>query len=175
MESSRNDLGYPKSQVDAPLFQLFTACGGSGVTRCAELMGSTQYVYSVRVPKFVVFNRSLILNNGTYDHVGIFSDAGPIFLCDHSRGTRQDFWVALSVDGVLTDLEVESRGVLIASSNIPPYNIEFDWNKIPQPTNPAWQNRIYVHIHWASPLYVTDNPMHEDILTLTKHDYDIKQ
>lgn len=175
MESGRHDLAYPKSQVDANLFLLFTTCGGSGGGSCPVVLGATQYIYSIRVPKFVVFNRSLTFNNGEYENVDIFTDAGPFLSCTHSLGVRQGFWVSLSVNGTMTDAQIEAQGVYISPSNIPPYNIVFDWNRIPQPTDPSWQNKIYVHLHWASTLYVTDNPMHEGILTLTKHDYDIKQ
>lgn len=176
MDSGRHDLAYPKSQVDSPLFTLFYACGGSGSTNCPTTMGVTQYVYSTRVPKFVVFNRSLIFDNGTYSPgVTIYSDGGSDAFCSHTLSVRQDFWVALSANGVLTDAQVMARGVHVAGSNIPPYNIQFDWNKIPQPKDAGWQNKIFIHIVWASTLYVTRNAMHDDILTLTKHDYDIKQ
>jgi hypothetical protein len=175
MDSGRKNLAYPKSQVDAPLFNLFVPCGGLGGGSCVVILGATQYIFNIRVPKFVVFNRSLLFSST----VQIYTDAGPDgFGCTSSEAVQQGYWVALSADGSLTDAQVEAQGIYIDPSMLSfgaAINILFDWNKSPQPTDASWQNKIFVHLHWASPLYVAPLALTDDVLLLTKHDYDVKQ
>lgn len=177
-ETGRKDLAKPKSEQDTILFDIIQYCGGGGGGGCAETMDATQFVYPIRVPKFLVFNRSLLLENPEFNGVQIYTDAGAVMFCDHSLGTLQDWWLGFSDDGVLTDQEVKDQNIVITGT--PPQLIDVSWNKLPQPVllgggvNPDWENRIYVHIVWGSPDFVTDSPMREGILNVVKHDYDEK-
>lgn len=184
-ETGRKDLAYPKSQVEAPKLYMFQLCGGSGAGGCATPLGATKYVYSIRVPKHVVFNRSLLLRNKE-GAVDIYSDAGFDGICSHSAGTRQPWYLAFSADGNLTDAQIIAQGNVF--NQAPPFDIEILANKLPQPVlagggaNPLWQNRIYVHIYWGNATFVwPDSPFHsagqtmyDDVLEVVKHNYDIK-
>lgn len=178
-ETSRQDLAKPKSDQSAILFDIIQYCGGGGGGGCATVLGATQYVYPIRVPKFLVFNRSLLLENPEFNGVQIYTDAGPDgFFCDHTLGTKQDWWLGFSDDGILTDQEVKDQNILVPSAQ--PQEIFVNWNKLPQPVlrgggvNPDWENRIYVHIVWEIAEFVTDSPLRDNILTIVKHDYDEK-
>lgn len=184
-ETKRKDLAYPKSQTETPAFYILRFCGGSGGGGCPVLLGTTEFVYPIRVPKHLVFNRSLLLHNPEFLGVEIFGNAGAVGLCNPaSDGVRQDWWLAFSDDGVLTPAEIMANGILIAGSTAPPYDIEVDAGKLPQPVlkgggaNPDWESRIYVHIYWGNASYVTFSGYlanrDERVLEVTKHNYDIK-
>lgn len=172
-ESGRKDLAYPKSKVDARMAFWFLYCGGSGAGSCLFPLGITQYVYPIRVPKFVVFNRSLLLQNNQAVDIG--SDAGFDGICANSYGTRQPFWLAFSATGVMTDAEVIAKGKVFNQSAFPAYDIFVQAKDLPQPKDPNWQGRIYVHIVWTSPYFVnTSGAFRPDMFTLVKHDMDEK-
>lgn len=181
-ETRRADLAYPKSQTDDQgMFYLFQRCGGSGAGECGVVLGTTQFVYPIRVSKFVTFNRSLLLQNPyAFGNVEIYNDLGAGGLCDHNMGTLQPWYLAFSDNGVLTDQEVIDRGIYISDPE-PPFDIEVDWSKLPQPVltgggvNPNWQNRIYVHIMWGNPGFLTrqSDPLEEGALKVVKHNQDI--
>jgi len=172
-ETSRADLAYPKSKVDAATAFWFSYCGGSGAGACYLPLGVTQYVYPIRVPKFTVFNRSLLLTNN--NEIDIVTDAGNNGLCPNSFGTRQPWWLAFSATGVMTDAEVKARGRIFNQAAYPAYDIFVQSKDLPQPNDPAWQGRIYVHIVWDSPLYMNQAngaDLNPDMLTVVKHDMD---
>lgn len=181
-ESRRTDLAYPKSQTETPAFYILRFCGGSGGGGCVFPLGATEFIIPIRVPKHLVFNRSLLVQNPEFFGVDIYSDGGAVGLCDHSAAVRQDWWLAFSDDGILTEDEVKARGLLITAS--PPFDIEVDASRLPQPVlsgggaNPNWENIIYMHIWWGNPAFVTGSAYllnrDERVLEITKHNYDIK-
>lgn len=182
-ETRRSDLAYPKSQVDIANFIIFRFCGGSGGGECPALLGASEFVYSIKVPKHLVYNRSLLLNNPEFIGVEIYGNAGAVGLCDPaSDGVLQPWWLAFSEDGVLTPAEIKQRGIYI--NDAPPFTIEVDGSKLPQPVlkgggaNPDWEQRIYVHIYWGNPNFVTFSGYlanrDERVLEVVKHNYDIK-
>jgi len=178
-ETTRQNLGYPRTELkDVSNFRILKFCGGAGGGACVVLLGATQFVWPVRVPKFLTYNRSLILENPEFIGVDIFTDGGVSGFCDHSAVTRVPWWVGFSDTGVLTDQQVRDQGIQINSA--PPHEIEVQGLKLPQPVllgggaNPNWSGRIYIHIVWDSPLYVQAVNMYDGILRMIKHDYDIK-
>jgi len=184
-ETTRADLAYPKSQVEAPKLYVFQLCGGSGAGGCAYPLGATSFVYPIRVPKNVVYNRSLLLRNKA-GAIDIYTDGGTDGFCAHIAGTHVGWYIAFSDDGVLTDAEIIAQGNYFTAEA--PFDIDIDGSKLPQPVlrgggaNPAWQNRIYVHIYWGNATYVwADSPFHsggmtmyDGVLEVVKHNYDIK-
>lgn len=182
-ETTRKDLAYPKSRVDAPLYWIFYLCGGKGAGECAELLGTTEFVYPIRVSKFLTFNRSLLIRNPNFPGVHIFSDAGSDGFCAHTTGALQQWWLAFSDDGVLTPDEIMERGTLMPATtdNV---EVEVGWEKLPQPilqgggANPDWQRKIYVHIYWGNASFVmtqSEYPLTENSLVIVKHNQDIKK
>lgn len=172
-ETSRLDLAYPKSKVDAATAFWFIYCGGSGAGSCLNPLGVTQYVYSIRVPKFTVFNRSLLLQNNSAIDIG--TNGGFDGFCSNSFGTRQPWYLAFSADGIMTDAQVIAKGKMFNLAAFPAYDIFVQAKDLPQPKDANWQGRIYVHIVWASSTYVNRHgDFHPDMLTLVKHDMDEK-
>lgn len=177
-ETGKKDVGYPRSQDDTRKFQLLLFCGGMGGGDCVTLLSGTSFVYSIKVPKFLVYNKSLILENPEFTGVEIFTDAGAADFCDHSAGTRVSWWLGFSDDGILTDQQVIDQGIEITGA--PPHQIEVQGLKLPQPVllgggvNPDWENRIYIHIVWGVEGYVASSELIDGILKIAKHDYDVK-
>lgn len=182
-QSKRKDFAYPKSNITINDFLIFRFCGGSGGGECPAELGTTHFIYPIRVPKHLVYNRSLLLRNPEFLGVEIFGNAGAVGLCNPaSDGVRQPWWLAFSDDGSLSDIEVMQRGIKLTAA--PPYDIEVDASRLPQPVlrgggaNPNWENRIYVHIVWESASYVTFSAylynQDERVLEMVKHNYDIK-
>lgn len=182
-ESGRKDFAYPRSQVETPRMIIFRFCGGSGGGECPVLLGDTQFVYPIRVPKHLVFNKSILFNNPEFLGVEIYGNAGAVGFCDPaSDGVLKPWYLAFSADGVLSAEEIMAKGILITEE--PPFTIEVDASKLPQPVlqgggrNPDWENKIYVHIYWGNANYVTfsgylANRL-ERVLEVVKHNYDIK-
>lgn len=178
-ERGRTDSAFPRSEITDTPYQILKFCGGLGGGGCYVVLGATQYVYPIRVSKFLTFNRSLLLANKEFIAIDIFTDGGPDgFFCSHTPAVRVPWWLGFSATGVLTDSEVKAQNIQISTA--PPHEILVNWNKLPQPTllgggvNPDWESRIYVHIVWDSPLYVMQTEFYEGILSVIKHDYDVK-
>lgn len=172
-ETGRADLAYPKSKVDAFQAYWYVYCGGSGAGSCLFPLGITQYVYPIRVPKFTVFNRSLLLRNQSAVDIG--TNGGSDGFCANSYGSRVPWYLAFSATGVMTDAEVKARGIMLNQSADDPYDILVQAKDLPQPSDPDWQGRIYVHMVWDSAGYVNKwGSFRDDMLTLVKHDMDEK-
>lgn len=181
-ESARKDSSYPKSQVEAPRFIIFKSCGGMGGGDCVYPLNDTDFVIPIRVPKHLTYNKSLLIHNPEFLGVDIFADAGASGFCANSAGARQSWWLAFSDDGILTPSEVMARGIQISAA--PPFDIEVDAKKLPQPVlegggaNPDWENRIYMHIYWGNTSFVSGSSyllnQDERVLEVTKHNYEIK-
>lgn len=186
-QTGKKDRAYPRSNEDKSTngggltralgFRVLGFCGAVGGYVCPVVLGATQYVYSIPVSKFIVYNRSLLLQNSLFG-VDIYTDGGADPFCPNTVNVRQDWWLGFSDDGVMTDLEVKGQGNQFNAEL--PYQIEILGNKLPQPIlldgspNPNWDNKIYVHVVWNSALYVQPTAMFENILKVAKHNYDIK-
>lgn len=171
--SSRNDQGRPNASNEEG-YLLFMYCGGKGAGGCQTPLGITRTSLSFRVPKYITANRRIVIqNNG----VRLFNDAGPDgFGCTSSQGViERPFYMALSVDGTMTDAQVIAQGVQLSGAL--PYNVEFSALKIPQPKNPLWSSQIFVQLYWGDPTVINQggNPITSSMLAITKHEYDIKQ
>lgn len=95
--------------------------------------------------------------------------------CFYNAGTPASFYIALSVDGLLDSSQIQQQGVLVNSPG--PYDVEFAANKIPQPTNLSWANKIWVQTYWGSTTLVVPALLVNGIqyFTVVKHDFDVKQ
>lgn len=168
-------VGRPDAMLEDANYLFFVYCGGLGGGSCVLPLGVTGVTYPVKIPKFITRNTKLVFENPEFIGIRIYTDAGPAGFCANSIGTEVPFYMALSVDGNLTDEQVVAQGVQL--SGAPPYSIEFTEKKIPQPTHPDWDGNIYVQLYWGSAAYVNgvgglpDN----STLQITKHDYEIVQ
>lgn len=140
-------------------------CGGMGGGGCLTATALTEQIFVFNVPKFVVFNRSLLLDID----MNIYLDGGadPIN-GDPCRlaGSGITWYLAFSYDGALTPAQIIAQGNAFSSGAM---LVEVQSLKLPQPTNTAWRNKIYVHIYWGITGCVGSNAMQ-----LVKHNYDIK-
>lgn len=174
-EGPLNFKGRPKTEQEYSPLQLFLECGGSGGGACLPLIGSTYVRWAFRVPKHITYNRKIVFLNPEFIGVRIYTDGGPVGLCDHSLGTEIPFYMGLSAS-IAADPETTAKaGVQLGGAL--PYEIEFLANKIPQPTDPAWTNIIYAYLWWGNPNTVNEGSVMANdspIMQLIKHDYDIK-
>lgn len=172
-EAGRLDQGRPNAANEEG-YLLFLYCGGKGGGGCVTPLGVTNAKFAYRVPKFITANRRVIIQN---NNVRLFNDAGPDgFGCPDSQGViEKPFYMALSVDGNLSDAQVVAQGVQLSGAL--PYNIEFSALKTPQPINPLWANQIWVQLYWGDPTVINQggNPITSSMMAITKHEYDIKQ
>lgn len=177
MDAGRNNFGRPDAMVEAS-YLAFKYCGGSGGGTCVVPAGATGVVLTFRVPKFIVFNKRIIFENKEFFGVRFFTNAGPAGLCSYSLGVEKPVYMALSIDGNLTDAQVMARGKVLQGAL--PYDIEFNAKDIPQPYEGAWADHLFVHLYWGDAGYINQS---SDIIgalptnnsfRITKHDYDIK-
>lgn len=178
-QSDIQKQGYPKSTLKRD-WEIYLFCsGGRGGGACATVTGTTSIKFSVDVNPFDVYNQSLLIQNPESTPVRFYTDAGSDgFGCSHTFGNEVSWYLGFSDDGNLTD------GQIIAQNNIfsgaPPYNIEILANKLPQPTAANWQNKIWLHIYWGNPAYVTGMDMpsisnNKQYLKILKHNFEVKQ
>lgn len=172
--NGRQNVGRPDAMIENSAY-FFTYCGGSGGGSCVLPMGVSSVVYDIALPPTIVRNQRIVFQNREFYGVRIYANGGPSGPCPNSLGSEVPFYMALSVDGIMTEAEVMAKGVQLSGPL--PYEIEFKANKIPQPTNPAWTARIFVHLVWGDASYIsstgiTPNPTS---LRVVKHDYDIVQ
>ena len=169
------DKGYPRSSLEnAEVVRLYTYCGGGGGGDCEVTLGTTSASWFYRVPKFLTYNKSLVLRNASFQGIRIYTDAGPFGICSHSLGSEVTWYLAFSVDGSLTDAQILSRG--LPFSGALPYDIDIAARYLPQPTDSAWVNRIYAHVYWGNTGYINDGTLAGTIpeLQIVQHNYDIK-
>ncbi len=170
-----NFKGAPKSQQDYDPVLLFRNCGGSGGGGCVLPIGLTHVIWAYRVPKFITYNRKIIFDNPEFLGVRIYNDAGSNGFCPNTIGTEQTFWVGLGVSSSLDPETTAKKGVEL--SGVLPYQIEFQADKIPQPTDPLYVNIIYVYVWWGDAGFINENAAitnERPAFDLVKHDYDIK-
>lgn len=176
--SDSRQVGYPKSQQKKD-WTIFQYCGGGGAGQCAQVQGITQVRFGIELNPYIVRQDSILLRNPEFFGIVLYPDAGPDgFLCDHSYvlGTEVDWYLGFSNDGVLTDAEVRAQG-LLQTAGAPPFDIEVNRPKLPQPTDSDWSGILYVHMHWASSLYVSDQVYEDDVqyLRVVQHNYQVRQ
>jgi len=167
--------GYPKS-LQKKDWTIYKYCGGGGGGDCVQVQNKTQIRFAIDVNPFLVFNRSLLLRNPEFFGIVLYQDGGPAFFCDHSAvGGPQDWYLGFSASGTMTDADVIAQD-LLQDNLTPPFDIEVSANKLPQPTDPLWQDKIFVHIVWTNPLFVSDQLYVDDVqyLRVVKHNYDVR-
>lgn len=156
--------------------RLLLYCGGSGGGACLEPVGVTGVMLAYRVPKYITYNRKIIFENKEFLGIRVFNDGGPAGFCDHSISTEQPFWIGLTADSA-ADIETTAKNGYVLTG-APPYDIEFPADLCPQPTDPAWENIVYVAVFWGNAGFLIDNVsgvVTEQALDLKKHDKDSRQ
>jgi len=169
-------VGRPDAMLEDATFLFFVYCGSVGGGGCVLPMGVTGVTYPVKIPKFITRNTKLIFENPEFTGIRIYTDGGPAGTCPNSVGTEVPFYMALSVDGLLTAEQIMAQGVQLMGAT--PYSIEFNELKIPQPTHPDWDGNIYVQLYWGNTAYINGiGPQvpNDSTLKITKHDYEIVQ
>lgn len=171
-----NFKGTPNTDSNDTV-RLLLYCGGAGGGDCSFPIGVTGIMLAYRVPKFITYNRKIVFENKEFFGIQFFNDAGAGGFCAHSVGTTEfPFWIGLTADGS-EDIETAAKRGYELSGD-PPYDIEFPADKCPQPTDPAWENIVYVAVYWGSASYMTsavNSTISEFSLDLKKHDKDTKQ
>jgi hypothetical protein len=172
-ESGKQFTGRPNTD-QLETFRLLLYCGGGGGGGCILPLGVTGVVLKYRVQKFITYNRKIVIHNKEFQGVRIFEDAGSDGFCPNSLGTERSFWMGLAADPGLP-VEATAKAGLELSGALP-YDIEFPADLCPQPTDPAWENFVYVYIWWGSPLLMNESGLpDENALAIVKHDKDTKQ
>lgn len=168
-------VGRPDAMLEDATFLFFVYCGGMGGGGCVLPMGITGLTYPVKIPKFITRNTKLIFENPEFGGLRVYADAGPSGSCANSLGVEQPFYMALSVDGLLTGAQIMAQGVQLSGAL--PYSIEFNELKIPQPVHPDWDGNIYVQLYWGNAGYINGAGAvpTDSTLRITKHDYEIVQ
>lgn len=169
-------VGRPDAMLEDATYLFFVYCGGMGGVGCVFPIGVTGVTYPVKIPKFITRNTKLIFENGEFTGIRIYTDAGPSGFCANSLGSEVPFYMALSIDGLLTPAQIVAQGVQLSGPT--PYSIEFTEHKIPQPSHPDWDGNIYVQLYWGSPDYINGIGLQvpaDSSLKITKHDYEIVQ
>ena len=171
-----NFKGTPNTDTEDTV-RLLLYCGGAGGGGCVVPLGVSGIMIPYRVPKYITYNRKIVFENKEFQGIRIFTDGGPAGLCSNSIGDIEvPFWMGLTADSG-ADIETTAKAGYELSGALP-YDIEFPAEKCPQPTDPAWENIVYVAVWWGSPLLMVDNTQSEIIpesLDLKKHDKDTKQ
>lgn len=174
MGEGQLDVGRPDAMVEAG-YQYFKFCGGAGGGGCLTPLGATGVVLSYRLQKFIVRNRRIVFENKEFYGVDVYTDAGPAGSCSYSLGSRVNTYMALSIDGGLTNAEVQERGVVLTGEL--PYDIEFLQKDIPQPYENGWADHIFVHLYWGNSGYLNNNvsgEINNYAFRIKKHDYDVR-
>jgi hypothetical protein len=172
-------VGYGKSQQKKD-WAIYRYCGGSGGGGCPYVQNKTQIKFAIEVNPYLVKNNSITLRNPQYFGIQIFQDLGPDgFGCSNSYNINnpQDWYLGLSADGVMTDAEVIAQNQL-QDNLLSPFDIEVTGrNILPQPTDAGWDSKIWCHIVWTNPLYVSDQLYVDDTqyLKVVQHNYEVKQ
>lgn len=174
MDKGRIQVGRPDAMVEAG-YQYFRYCGGSGGGSCLTPIGTTGIVLEYRLQKFIVFSRRMVFENKEFFGIDMYTNAGPDGLCANSLGSRVNTYMALSIDGNLSDSEVVRKGAVVTGAL--PYDIEFDAKDIPQPYENGYADHIFVHLYWGNAGYLNNNldgTITNRALRIKKHDYDVR-
>jgi hypothetical protein len=176
--SDVNQVGYGKSQQKKD-WALYRYCGGGGGGACPYIQNKTQVKFSIEVNPFLVKNTSITFRNPEFFGIVLFQDLGSDGSCPSSYNINapQDWYLGLSADGVMTDAEVIAQNLL--QDNLPPpFDIEVTGrNVLPQPTDAGWDGKIWCHIVWTNPAFVSDQLYVDNVqyLKVVQHNYEVKQ
>lgn len=169
--------GYPKS-LQKKDWEIYKYCGGAGGGDCPVVQNNTHISYAIEVNPFLVRNRSLLLRNPSFFGIVLYTDLGPDFFCSSSYNANnpEDWYIGFDADNTMTDAEVIAQNLLQDNLD-PPFDIDVAERFLPQPTDPNWDDKIYVHIVWTNSLYVSDQLYIDDVqyLRVVKHNYDVRQ
>lgn len=165
--------GYPKNQIRGSDFTYSPGCGGAGGGSCVS-PASFRYIWWYIYPtSFIVKNRKLVLQNLDFKS---YLDAGSDGFCAHSNGASQDFDVLLVHQPPSGDVQDETyvkTRVTIPGSQVLPYNIQFEADSIPQPTDSLWSGVFYVVVDLKTTGRMVDGHLATDTLFKTvNYDYD---
>lgn len=177
-ESGLQFKGRPNSQKDNDnQYNLYIYCGGGGAGGCPEPLGVEGVVLEYKVSRLITYNRFLVLLNNNFWGVNITEDDGPDFFCDHSFGNSVDTFMSLSANPNL-DIETTAKSSGVVLNDSIGDLIEFDTPLLPQPTDPAWEAKIYVYLWWGSGTYLNGNTFmqlpDERAFNIVKHDNDVR-
>lgn len=164
--------------------RLLLYCGGGGGGGCPDLLGATGVILPIRVPKYITYNRKIVLQNNEFFGFRVYNDGGKGGFCSHSLGAEQPFWVGLTADSG-ADIETAAKAGLQLSGALP-YEVEFPALLCPQPTDPAWENIVYVCVWWGNSGYINESGFSAAAIAsamgsstapvaIIKHDKDSKQ
>lgn len=169
--------GYPKS-LQKKDWEIYKYCGGGGGGDCPVVQNNTHISYAIDVNPFLVRNTSLLLRNPSFFGIVLYTDLGPDFFCSSSYNVNnpEDWYIGFDADNTMTDAEVIAQNLLQDNLD-PPFDIDVAGRFLPQPTDPNWDDKIYVHIVWTNPLFVSDQLYIDDVqyLRVVKHNYDVRQ
>lgn len=170
-DSGQIARGRPDAQVEAS-YLYFRYCGGMGGGGCLDPLGTTKTAFLLRMPKFIVHHRRIILENREFFGIRIYTDGGSTGFCAHSLGAEVSWYMALSNSDTMSDADIMSRGIQLSGAL--PYDIEFREDKIPQPIDGGYSGVIYVHVYWGNAGYINENgAIDQNSVKIVKHDYDI--
>lgn len=178
-----NFKGRPDTDIQDTV-RILLYCGGGGGGACPDTLGAEYVILPYRVPRYITYNRKIIFVNNEFFGFRIYSDGGSDGLCDHSLSVEQSFWIGLSASDA-DDPETTAKAGVELSGALP-YEIEFPADKCPQPTDPAWENIVYVYVWWGDSNFINESGFSaasiEAVtnatsapLKLIKHDKDTKQ
>lgn len=178
-ESGMRNRGRPDALVEAS-HMLFLYCGGSGAGGCITPPSGRSAVFSFQVPKFITYNRRLVLENKVVSGLRFWNNAGSDGICPNSLGVVESpFWVAFTDNGILDENSIETKGIRLSGAL--PYNFEVPADHLPQPVlpngggpNPNWVSIIYVHVFWKTAGLMNEGGVIGNrSVKIAKHDYDI--
>ncbi len=170
--NGQQNRAYPRSEHKAVgAYLLGASCaGGKGGGATCYPIGYSMKVIEYKVPKFDVYNRKVILFNKSFD-VYLDGGADPGFPGGRLAGARMDWWLGFGTTDALTAEQVVAQNIKITTPY--PCEIEVDAADLPQPTDPSWENKIFIYMYWGNPNFVIGTRQDID-LDVIKHDYDIK-
>ncbi len=156
---------YPNNTLKKDWTLTVIACGGKGGGLPCSPMGIDRLTFSIPTDIFAVYNRKIIM----------FDNAFRVFDGDCYDPTKaKPIYIKASVDGNPTDAQLLASSVITGLNGASGYNIEL--TDLPQPSNPLYQNKIYITAYWGNSSYTNYAPPAQGtpIFRLIKYDYDIK-
>ena len=163
--------GYPKNLVRGKDFDFSPGCGGMGAGQCYTPASFRYIWWRIFATNWVVRNRKLTLQNIDFKAY----DVNPSGLCTYNNGTSQDYDVLLVYQadgGVFVESDVAAR-VTIPGSQTLPFEITFEADKIPQPSDPRWSGIFYVVVDLKTTgRMIGGRPANLPVMNTVNYDYD---
>lgn len=170
----QTELYNIKDQVTeyANNIRIFTFCGGLGGGDCVNPAGQTYVIWPFKVDKHITYIRQLTFHNPEFTGLRFYTDAGADIFCAHNIGSEKTFYMGLSASPS-DDPETVARAGTSLSGALP-YDIVFNAEKCPQPSDPAWEAIVYVYVWWGDSTFVNEGSAFHDftnpLISLTKND-----